>query len=450
MRNILIFRNSIMENIVVCQEIKYKKRKYYRKLCEYEECKTRPSYNKIGESKPLYCKKHCLSDMVNVISVRCSTEGCNKLPNYNYFNQKRGLFCNEHKKENMVDVTHNYCIENNCKKRPSYNYNDNSKAIYCKDHCLSGMVNIVTRRCRYKNCQKIPNFNFQGEKTGLFCLEHKESNMVDIKHKYCIHEECKTRASFNYVNLKEPLYCCLHKMNNMINIIDIKCMFEDCNKRPNFNYVGEKTGLYCLQHKQPDMVDVKHIKCLTHLCTVRAIDKYDGYCARCFAYLFPDKPNARNYKTKERSVVDYVLSRFPDFTWVSDKRIQEGCSKRRPDLLLDLGYQIVIVEIDENQHVDYDCSCENKRVMEISQDLGHRPIVFIRFNPDGYVTKEGKKISSFWNIDGNGVCAINKKNTEKWQNRLDSLCEQIVYWSHPEHKTDKTIENVHLFYDEIL
>ena len=36
-----------------------------------------------------------------------------------------------------------------------------------------------------------------------------------------------------------------------------------------------------------------------------------------------------------------------------------------------------------------DCSCENKRIMEISQDLGHRPIVFIRFNPDEY-NKNGK------------------------------------------------------------
>jgi hypothetical protein len=47
------------------------------------------------------------------------------------------------------------------------------------------------------------------------------------------------------------------------------------------------------------------------------------------------------------------------------------------------------IEIDENQHVAYDCSCENKRIMELSQDVGHRPIVFIRFNPDGYKDHKG-------------------------------------------------------------
>ena len=166
--------------------------------------------------------------------------------------------------------------------------------------------------------------------------------------------------------------------------------------------------------------------------------------------MFPDKPNARNYKTKERNVVEHVLEKFPDVTWIADKKIQEGCSKRRPDLLLDLGYQIIIIEVDENQHTDYDCSCENKRIMEISQDLGHRPIVFIRFNPDGYVTKENANIPSCWGTDKTGACAIKKTKVKEWQTRLDTLCEQIHYWSHPEHKTDKTVENVHLFYDENL
>lgn len=85
------------------------------------------------------------------------------------------------------------------------------------------------------------------------------------------------------------------------------------------------------------------------------------------------------------------MENFPDFTWITDKTIQDGCSLRRPDLFLDLGYQVVIVEIDENQHDGYDCSCENKRIMQLSLDVDHRPIVFIRFNPDDYLKKMKKK-----------------------------------------------------------
>ena len=55
----------------------------------------------------------------------------------------------------------------------------------------------------------------------------------------------------------------------------------------------------------------------------------------------------------------------------------DGCSKRRPDLLLDMGYHIIIVEVDENKHTGYDCSCENKRLMELSQDLQHLSLIHI-------------------------------------------------------------------------
>jgi len=43
----------------------------------------------------------------------------------------------------------------------------------------------------------------------------------------------------------------------------------------------------------------------------------------------------------------------------------------------DMGSHIII-EVDENKHTDYDCSCEHKRLMELSQDLQHRPIVLSR------------------------------------------------------------------------
>jgi hypothetical protein len=161
--------------------------------------------------------------------------------------------------------------------------------------------------------------------------------------------------------------------------------------------------------------------------------------------MFPDKPVLRNYKTKEYTVAEYVKTKFSGLTWVFDKAIKDGCSKKRPDLLLDLGYQIIIIEIDENQHGNYDCSCENKRVMELSQDLQHRPIIFIRFNPDKYETN-GIKIDSCWGLDGRGMCAVKKTKKQEWQERLNALSLQIEYWLKPENITDKTIETIHLFY----
>jgi len=224
------------------------------------------------------------------------------------------------------------------------------------------------------------------------------------------------------------------------------CIHPGCKVRPNYNFECEKKVLYCSTHKLEGMVDIKNKTCKTHLCYTRVQEKYDGYCLFCYMNLFPDKPVSRNYKTKEYSVVDFVKTTFPNFSWIADKIISGGCSKRRPDLLLDLGYQNVIVEIDENQHIDYDCSCENKRIMELSQDLAHRPIVFIRFNPDDYVY-QNKTISSCWGTDKKGICIIKKSKKDEWTRRLKALEEQINYWINPKNKTNKTIEIIQLFYD---
>ena len=232
----------------------------------------------------------------------------------------------------------------------------------------------------------------------------------------------------------------------MVNVRDKHCIHSNCKTIANFNFEGEKVAKYCSEHKLVDMIDVKNKACKTHLCNIQVKDKYDGYCLRCYIHLFPDKPVSRNYKTKEYSVVEYVQTKFPNFQWIADKIVNGGCSKRRPDLLLDLGCQIIIVEIDENQHSDYDCSCENKRIMELSQDLGHRPIVFIRFNPDDY-EKNGTTITSCWGQDKKGLCVVKKSKKSEWIQRLNVLEEQINYWINQANTTNKIIETIQLFYD---
>jgi hypothetical protein len=209
---------------------------------------------------------------------------------------------------------------------------------------------------------------------------------------------------------------------------------------------GETNALYCAAHRIEGMVNVKHKTCKNEWCLTVVHEKYDGYCLFCYMHMFPEKPVSRNYKTKEFAVVEYVKNKFHNCDWIADKPISGGCSKRRPDLLLDLGYQIVIIEIDENQHVDYDCSCENKRIMELSQDLGHRPIIFIRFNPDDY-ENNGKTITSCWGQDKKGVCVVKKSKKNEWMERLNALENHVSYWINPENKTHKTIEIIQLYYD---
>ena len=172
----------------------------------------------------------------------------------------------------------------------------------------------------------------------------------------------------------------------------------------------------------------------------------DGYCTRCFVKKFPDAPYSKNYKTKEKSVADFVINTFPNLSWSVDKRVPDGCSRRRPDLLLDLGSHVIIVEIDENQHTDYDTTCEISRVNELFIDVSFRSIVFIRFNPDEYIDSNGSEVKSCWKINRKtGILIIDKNKIEEWNARLQSLRDQIQYWI--DNTCEEPIKTVHLFYD---
>jgi hypothetical protein len=262
--------------------------------------------------------------------------------------------------------------------------------------------------CKEKGCIKAPSYGYKNKKTRLYCAEHKKKHMIDVNHKRCL----------------------------------------ECNKIACFSYVGQNKRLYCREHKKEDMVNPSIKSCKSEWCTTNANSKYNGYCLFCYINLFPETPKACMYKTKEQTVVDFVKTKFANFEWVHNHIINGGCSKRRPDIFLDLGYQVIIIEIDENQHYCYDSICENKRIMELSQDVAHRPIVFIRFNPDDYLQK-GKKVTSCWGRNTKGICVVKNTKRNEWNTRLGKLEESIIYWTNPTNVSNKTIETIKLFYDVI-
>jgi hypothetical protein len=311
------------------------------------------------------------------------------------------------------------------------------------------MINVSCSKCKFNDCKKYPNFNFSNQKNGVYCYSHKLENMINIKNKTCEFENCKKIPIFNFSDEISGIYCNTHKLENMVDVKNKKCLFENCNCQPHYNYENETKSIYCSTHKLDKMVLIKHKSnfCKTPLCQVTPNKKYEGFCLRCYIHTYPDKPTMRNYKTKEQNVVDFIKNSFHNLTIQTDKIIQDGCSKKRPDIQIDLGYQIIIIEIDENQHKTYDCSCENKRLMEISQDYKHRPIIFIRFNPDDYINN-GVKVQSCWKILKSGILKIDKEKEIEWNDRLNSLKCQIEYWCNPNNITNKTIEVIQMYYNE--
>lgn len=422
------------------------------KLCESDGCEKWASHNFEGETMGKFCATHKLKKMINLKKDNriCEHTDCKKLAGYNFPGKNERRFCVTHKLDGM-ETTNKKCEYKGCKKQPHFNIEGETAGRFCAIHQLDGMDDVVNKKCEYKGCKRQPHFNIEGEKgRGRFCSTHKLDGMKDITKKHCEKEGCQIKPYYNVDGETTGRFCATHKLDGMEDITKKYCEEEGCKIKPCYNNEEEETGRFCVTHKLDGMINVVSPRCKTHLCYTQLhihSEKYEGYCLRCFIYTFPDKPVARNYKTKEYAVEEYIKQNFPDYTWIADRQIQDGCSKKKPDLLLDLGFQILNIETDENQHKGNSYSCENKRIMQLSQDVGHRPIIFIRFNPDGY-TKDGKKITSCWEYNKQGLCVLNKSKQKEWEQRLETLKNKIIYWSDESNITDKTIKTIHLFYDE--
>jgi hypothetical protein len=412
-------------------------------MCKGNNCKKQALYNYKEETKALYCYNCKLDGMINIISSKCII--CNiKRPNFGMQDDKKALYCSDCKLKGMLDIKNPKCIICN-NKRPTFSIFNEKKAQYCGDCKLDGMIDNH-QKCIICN-NKRTSYAMPNEKKAKYCGDCKLNGMINIISSKCI--ICNNKVPiFGMIEDKNPQYCGDCKLDGMIDIINPKCIICN-NKQAYFAISGEKIAKYCSGCKLPGTIDIRHPKCKSSWCNTYGNKRYDDYCRYCFIHLFPDIPISRNYKTKEKTVIDYIKEHLSHIDIITDKKIEGGCSKRRPDILIDVGFQIIIVEIDENQHTNYDCSCENKRLMELSLDVGFRPIVFIRFNPDNYKINDNK-ITSCWYINKLGICQINKKKINEWNDRLKNLKETIEYWCNPEHKIDKTIEIIQLYYNQLL
>lgn len=53
-------------------------------MCNYPDCKTYSNFNFEGETKRLYCSRHKLDGMINLLAKKCSYKGCETMPIFNF------------------------------------------------------------------------------------------------------------------------------------------------------------------------------------------------------------------------------------------------------------------------------------------------------------------------------------------------------------------------------
>lgn len=172
----------------------------------------------------------------------------------------------------------------------------------------------------------------------------------------------------------------------------------------------------------------------------RSNKEYEGLCAKCYYHIYPERwVPTTHVPVKEPMLRSCLNAAFGDARFVWNKPIDGGCSGRRPDFRFECLTHTVIVECDENQHTtkNYTPECENAKMMETFRDLGARPVVFLRFNPDDYVDAQ----DVFWPSCFDGRCV----DRDAWGLRTGCLIKQIN--AAIARVPEKEVTVVTLFYD---
>ena len=161
-------------------------------------------------------------------------------------------------------------------------------------------------------------------------------------------------------------------------------------------------------------------------CALLGVVNADGLCTDCHAWISGKRPRL----AKQREVLQFLDHRFTEHPYDSTDVVPQelkDCNRReRPDVMWDRPDRVVILEVDEDQHKNRPCQCEQTRMMNVSQALGCERTVWIRYNPDSFSSVESRKWTSK---------AKRHEVLKAWLTW--ALTEELPY----------TISVVHLFFD---
>ncbi len=327
-----------------------------QKVCAFHRCIFHECENK--RTSKGFCNKHYLQAFKRCGRKRCSENDCSNLA------QKGGV-CYTH------GEGYKRCSIEGCVKKPVQSgvcISHGAKQPTCSiEGCLKWPIQggvCVTHGGISKRCSEVGCTN-KSIKGGV-CVTH------GAVHKRCSVENCANKVIKGGV-------CISHGAKTT------RCTFDGCAKgaikggvcithgantprcnHPGCNYQRRKDGL-CGYHHPTAM------KCIN--CQFYQV-RYSGeMCSLCAGH----RENSEEFKLRE-----LLTLWFQDLKIAHDKIIEGSCLRYRPDFFIEAPKgHIIVVEVDEDHHHQYDINCEIVRMFNIQQAI-MTPIVFVRYNPDAY------------------------------------------------------------------
>jgi hypothetical protein len=243
------------------------------------------------------------------------------------------------------------------------------------------MEDVRNKRCETSGCLHQPIFNAPGEARGRFCAEHRLIGMEDVRSKRCEASGCTHQPAFNLPGLR-PSHCSEHRQPGMIRNPRVRCTHPNCAE---WSTHGRTGPLRCEAQALPTDTNLVERQCGS--CGLTMVLSSSGHCEFCD----PSAAHKRRRLAKQDEVKHYLAVHMPQYPPCSTDRTPaelRACGDReRPDFLWDKGHLVVILEVDEEQHLGRACECEQARMINVSQDLVAPRTLWIRYNPDVYASE---------------------------------------------------------------
>ena len=357
----------------------------------------------MAEEKPKYIRKKCEHHRYSFQCKDC--KGASICPHDRKRNNCKecngnGLCPHQRIKQNCVECNGASICEH--KKR-------RSRCIECKGGSICPHERLRAR-CKDCNGSELCEHSLRKE----YCVECNGSQV-------CPHQLRKSRCvKCNGTEI------CIHKNNKYI---CVECHGKNIceHKRLQYQCTECKGSLICEHDKRKATCIICTPSSACQHCQAISIlgSHWKPLCFRCYCVLHPDAVIPRKFKLKENYVVEALKTRFQEtVTMVIDKKVEGGCSRRRPDVSIDFGSHCLMIEIDEHHHASY--ACEEKRMMDLFEDVGFRKIVFLRFNPDSY-RQNGTRYRSPFGYTPTGILKLHQ---EEFDRRIAELVTRIRAHSH--------------------
>eukprot|EP00899_Mesostigma_viride_P028797 jgi/Mesvir1/9101/Mv03843-RA.1 len=238
--------------------------------------------------------------------------------------------------------------------------------------------------------------------------------------------DCGVKASYGLPG-HAAARCAPHKRRGDVRHPRMRC--SECRELGTRDLEGVR---FCECHAPPGSRNVALHPCV--VCGLDDILDASGRCPTCD----PDRAAkiAKRHEMQVKAFLDSEIAAGSLPAYETHDRMIDGgaCVRVRPDFVWDAATHMVVLEVDENQHMQYACECEQARMANVGQAMG-MPTLFIRYNPDGFRADDGGRA---------------RKRSASLLKRMETLKSYLRWCARPEASPGNHgafVRAVYLYYD---